>query len=104
MRKGGLVSRLRMGAKRYLFGFGLVGGLFTALLIGGLQRLVRGEPLSLGEWLLLLVLIPGLYLLGGWLTWFRWAARRSQARRRVLTRLAEGDLAITFEPAFRGAG
>ncbi|HEX8704103.1 MAG TPA: ABC transporter substrate-binding protein [Myxococcaceae bacterium] len=91
-----------MGAKRYLFGFGLVGGLFTALIVGGLQRLVRGAPLSLGEWLILLVFTPAFYLLGGWLTWFRWAVRRSQARRRVLTRLAEGDLAITSNLQFEG--
>jgi ABC-type transport system substrate-binding protein/methyl-accepting chemotaxis protein len=91
-----------MGAKRYLFGFGLVGGLFTACVVGGLQRLVRGAPLTTGEWLILLLLTPALYLLGGWVTWFRWAAQRSQARRRVITRLAEGDLAITSSLQFEG--
>ncbi|WP_224244487.1 ABC transporter substrate-binding protein [Hyalangium gracile] len=91
-----------MGAKRYLFGFGLGGGLATALILGGLLRAFTGEPRSLGGWLLLLLLLPSLYLLGGWLTWYAWAGRRLRMRRRVITRLAEGDLAISTRDEFEG--
>ncbi|MDY7227446.1 ABC transporter substrate-binding protein [Hyalangium rubrum] len=91
-----------MGAKRYLFGFGLVGGLTTALVLGGLQSLLTGESRTLSEWLALLLGTPLLYLLGGWLSWFRWAGQRGRARRRVLTQLAEGDLAITSQLHFEG--
>jgi ABC-type transport system substrate-binding protein/methyl-accepting chemotaxis protein len=91
-----------MGAKQYLLGFGIAGGLFTALALGGLLRLLGRGPLSAGEWLLLLLFTPFLYLLSGWATWYRWAARRSHARRSVLTRLAEGDLAINASFQFEG--
>ncbi|MBN1209037.1 MAG: ABC transporter substrate-binding protein [Myxococcaceae bacterium] len=91
-----------MGAKRYLFGFGLVGGLATALILGGLMRALTGEPRFLGGWLLLLVVTPLLYLLGGWLTWFAWAGRRGRTRRRVITRLAEGDLSFSTRAEFEG--
>jgi ABC-type transport system substrate-binding protein/methyl-accepting chemotaxis protein len=91
-----------MGGKRYLFGFGLVGGFVTALIAGGLLRLFTGEPRTLGGWLVLLFFIPPLYLLGGWLTWFSWAGKRARARRRVLTRLAEGELGISTRAEFEG--
>ncbi|HYI03021.1 methyl-accepting chemotaxis protein, partial [Hyalangium sp.] len=91
-----------MGAKRYLFGFGLVGGLITAGIIGGLLRALTGEPRTLAGWLLVLVVTPALYLLGGWLTWFSWAGRRGRTRRRVITRLAEGDLSISTRAEFEG--
>src|SRR5690349_2570222 len=91
-----------MGAKRYLFGFGLVGGLICATVLGGLLRAFTGEPRTLTSWLLILTVTPGLYLLGGWLTWFSWAGRRGQTRRRIITRLAEGDLAISTRAEFEG--
>ncbi len=91
-----------MGAKRYLFVFGLAGGLASALLLGALQSLFTGEARTLAEWLALLLVTPLLYMLGGWLSWYRWAALRSHARRRVITRLAEGDLAITTPLEFEG--
>src|SRR5512145_1582601 len=90
-----------MGAKRYLFGFGLGGGLATALILGGLLRMLTGE-LHPNGWLLLLVAVPLLYLLGGWLTWYAWAGRRLRMRRRVITRLAEGDLAISTRDEIEG--
>lgn len=91
-----------MGAKRYLFGFGLVGGLISAIVLGGMMRVFTGEPRTWSSWLLILVVTPGLYLLGGWLTWFSWAGRRGQTRRRIITRLAEGDLAISTRAEFEG--
>ncbi len=92
-----------MGAKRYLFTFGIGGGLATALMVGGLLRALTGEPRTHGGWLLLLLVTPLLYLLGGWLTWFAWAGRRLRLRRRVITRLAEGDLSISTRARVRGA-
>ena len=91
-----------MGAKRYLFGFGLVGGLICAVILGGLLRALTGEPRTLAPWLLILIVTPGLYLLGGWLTWFSWAGRRGKTRRHIITRLAEGDLAISTRAEFEG--
>src|SRR5512141_2285995 len=91
-----------MGAKRYLFAFGIGGGLATALIVGGLLRALSGELRTPGGWLLLLLVIPLLYLLGGWLTWFSWAGRRLRMRRRVITRLAQGDLAISTQDEFEG--
>src|SRR5512138_1653959 len=91
-----------MGAKRYLFAFGIGGGLATALILGGLLRVLTGEPRPPNDWLLLLLVVPPLYLLGGWLTWYAWAGRRLQMRRRVITRLAEGDLSISTRDEFEG--
>jgi len=91
-----------MGAKRYLFGFGIVGGLATALILGGLLHAFTGEPRTVWGGLTLLLATPGLYLMGGWLTWYAWAGRRLRLRRRVITRLAEGDLAISTRAEFEG--
>ncbi|ADO74963.1 ABC transporter substrate-binding protein [Stigmatella aurantiaca] len=91
-----------MGAKRYLFGFGLVGGLVSALLLGSLLQTLAHVELGSQGWLWLLIATPLLYLLGGWLSWFSWAGYRSRIRRRVITRLAEGDLAITTQAEFEG--
>ncbi|SEM27805.1 ABC-type transport system, substrate-binding protein [Stigmatella aurantiaca] len=91
-----------MGAKRYLFGFGLVGGLVSALLLGTVLRTLANVELGTQGWLWLLVATPLLYLLGGWLSWFTWAGHRSRVRRRVITQLAEGDLAIATSSEFEG--
>lgn len=91
-----------MGAKRYLFAFGLIGGLASALILGALLRMLTGESLGGSGWLLLIITTPTLYLLGGWLTWFSWAERRGRARRRILTRLAEGDLSLSTSGEFEG--
>ncbi|NMO13458.1 ABC transporter substrate-binding protein [Pyxidicoccus fallax] len=90
-----------MGAKRYLFAFGLAAGLISALVLGGLLRAVSG-PLPSSAWAVLLVATPALYLVGGYFAWFRWAARRRRLRRNVMARLAEGDLTTTVGPRFEG--
>ncbi|AGC48334.1 putative ABC transporter periplasmic substrate-binding protein [Myxococcus stipitatus DSM 14675] len=90
-----------MGAKRYLFTFGLLAGLLSALVLGGVLEL-SGQPLETSSWTVLVVATPALYLTGGYLAWFRWAALRRLARRRVMARLAEGDLTTSGGPTFEG--
>ncbi|GEN07197.1 hypothetical protein MFU01_22340 [Myxococcus fulvus] len=83
-----------MGAKRYLFAFGLAAGLLSALVLGGVLQLT-GQRLDVSAWTALLFATPTLYIVGGYLSWFRWAALRRLARRRVMAQLAEGDLTTT---------
>ncbi|NVJ20983.1 MULTISPECIES: ABC transporter substrate-binding protein [Myxococcus] len=90
-----------MGAKRYLFAFGLAAGLLSALVLGGVLQL-SGQRMVASSWLALLVATPVLYLTGGYLAWFRWAALRRLARRRVMARLAEGDLTTTGGHKYEG--
>jgi methyl-accepting chemotaxis protein/ABC-type transport system substrate-binding protein len=90
-----------MGAKRYLFAFGLAAGLLSALFLGGLLHAVGGT-LSTSAWAVLLLATPALYLTGGYFAWFRWAALRRRLRRQVMARLAEGDLTTTVGPRFEG--
>jgi len=90
-----------MGAKRYLFAFGLAAGLLSALVLGGVLQL-SGQQMVASSWLALLVATPVLYLVGGYLAWFRWAALRRLARRRVMARLAEGDLTTTGGHKYEG--
>ncbi|NTX03337.1 ABC transporter substrate-binding protein [Myxococcus sp. CA040A] len=90
-----------MGAKRYLFAFGLAAGLLSALVLGGVLQL-SGQQLESSSWLALLLATPALYLTGGYLAWFRWAALRRLARRRVMARLAEGDLTTTGGHKYEG--
>jgi oligopeptide transport system substrate-binding protein len=91
-----------MGAKRYLFAFGLAAGLISALVLGGLLRAVHGAPLPNTTWAVLLAGTPALYLVGGYLAWFRWAAQRRRLRRRVMSQLAEGDLTTTVRAGYEG--
>ncbi len=91
-----------MGAKRYLFAFGLAAGLISALVLGGLLRAVHDAELPGATWAVLLAGTPTLYLVGGYLAWFRWAARRRRVRRKVMSRLAEGDLTTTISSRYEG--
>jgi ABC-type transport system substrate-binding protein len=92
-----------MGAKRYLFAFGLVAGLASALFMAALLGAV-GVKLLPEVWAVLLAGMPALYLVGGYFTWFRWARERWQVRRRVMASLAEGDLTTTVGPRYEGHG
>jgi len=91
-----------MGAKRYLFAFGLAAGVLSALVLGGVLQVAGGQQLTPSSWTALLVATPTLYLVGGYLAWFRWAALRRLARRQVMARLAEGDLTTTGGPRYEG--
>ncbi|HZI14493.1 MAG TPA: ABC transporter substrate-binding protein [Myxococcus sp.] len=92
-----------MGAKRYLFAFGLVAGLVSALFMAALLRAV-GVELRPPVWAVLLAAMPTLYLVGGYFAWFRWARERWHVRRRVMASLAEGDLTTTVGPRYEGHG
>jgi ABC-type transport system substrate-binding protein len=91
-----------MGAKRYLFAFGLGGGLITALVLGVLLRALTGQPREPSAWAAILVVTPVLFWVGGYVTWFSWGSRRGRARGRILARLAEGDLTLTPHSTFEG--
>jgi ABC-type transport system substrate-binding protein/methyl-accepting chemotaxis protein len=91
-----------MGAKRYLFAFGLGGGLVTALILGALLHALTGQPSDASGWAAILLVTPLCFAVGGYLTWFGWAARRGLARGRILTQLAEGDLTSTPRSNFEG--
>ncbi|MFP2911900.1 ABC transporter substrate-binding protein [Pyxidicoccus sp. 3LFB2] len=91
-----------MGAKRYLFAFGLAAGLISGLALAALLRVVQGVSLPVSTWVVLVAGTPALYMLGGYLAWFRWAARRRRVRRQVMSRLAEGDLTTTVSSRYEG--
>ncbi|MBS1153933.1 MAG: putative transporter, periplasmic substrate-binding protein, partial [Myxococcaceae bacterium] len=79
-----------MGKRRYLFAFGLGGGLAAGLLAGVL--LSTFMPLPPGAWLVLVGCTTSTFTLFGYLTWFQWAQRRAERLRVQLDRLAAGDL------------
>ena len=83
-----------MGSRRFLFTFGILGGLLSSALVGALMSLLDGVPLP---WRLWVVLVAGNvigFTAGGYLTWFQWASRRARRRGRILTELSQGDLTV----------
>ena len=90
-----------MGSRRFLFTFGLAGGTGAGLLIG-LALELAGVRLGVRGWWVCLAAAILAFLVGGWATWFRWAASRARARQRVLTRLAQGDLTARTRAEFDG--
>lgn len=90
-----------MGAKRFLFTFGLAGGLACGLVLGLLLGLVHAPP-GAGGWTVLLVGTPLLFLAAGWAGWFQWSQRRARVRARVMARLARGDLTASARSEFEG--
>ncbi|RKH42854.1 ABC transporter substrate-binding protein [Corallococcus llansteffanensis] len=91
-----------MGAKRYLFSFGLAAALVSALILGLLLRWVTGAPDDAAGWAVLLLGVPLLWLTGSYLSWFRWASVRRRERRDLMARLAEGDLTTPIHQGFEG--
>jgi methyl-accepting chemotaxis protein/ABC-type oligopeptide transport system substrate-binding subunit len=86
-----------MGSRRFLFTFGLAGGLCTGLLAALLVHAVLlrapgGEGLPAAGWGAAVLACTAGFLLFGWATWYRWAAARTRNHRRALSRLAAGDL------------
>ena len=82
-----------MGGKRFLFVFGLLGGIASGLVTAALlDQLDPGHfPLVLYP-VVLAINVLG-FTVGGWLTWLRWARSRQQARARIIAQLASGNLA-----------
>ncbi len=79
-----------MGKRRYLFAFGLGGGLAAGLLSGVVLSIF--VPLPLTGWAVLICCTTGSFTVFGYLTWFQWAQRRAERLRVQLDRLAAGDL------------
>ncbi len=79
-----------MGKRRYLFAFGLGGGLAASLLAGLLMSAFMPIP-ALG-WAVLVTCTTSSFTLFGYLTWFQWAQRRAERLRVQLDLLAAGDL------------
>ncbi|HET9155339.1 MAG TPA: methyl-accepting chemotaxis protein [Myxococcaceae bacterium] len=82
-----------MGGKRFLIVFALLGGSASGLVTAALL-----DQLDPGHFpLVLYPVIVGVnvvgFMVGGWLTWLRWARSRQQARARIIAQLASGNLA-----------
>src|SRR3954469_4875843 len=91
-----------MGNRRFLYTFGLGGGLLSGLLVGGMLKLLTSQPATLREWAAVVLSCCVCFTLGGYLTWFQWAARRHRARSAVVAALAAGDLTASTPEAFTG--
>jgi len=91
-----------MGNRRFLYTFGLGGGVLSGLLVGALLRLLTSQRLELREWIAVVTACTASFTLCGYLTWFQWAARRHRARSAVVAALAQGDLTISTPDAFTG--
>ncbi|HEY8207643.1 MAG TPA: ABC transporter substrate-binding protein [Myxococcaceae bacterium] len=92
-----------MGNRRFLYTFGLGGGLLSGLLVGAMLRLLTGtHPAGLREWAAVALSCAVCFTFGGYLTWFQWAARRHKARSAIVASLAAGDLTAATPEAFTG--
>src|SRR5262245_5378328 len=91
-----------MGNRRFLYTFGLGGGVFSGLLVGALLKLLTSQPSSLREWAAVVVSCTISFTFGGYLTWFQWAARRHRSRSAIVAALAQGDLTATTPGSFTG--
>ncbi|MBK7862259.1 MAG: ABC transporter substrate-binding protein [Archangiaceae bacterium] len=81
-----------MGNRRYLIGFGLAGGLSTAIFCGLISLSLTGHPSSFGAWMVLLITCTLGFSVVGWLTFFQWIQRERDRRNRLLEKLATGNL------------
>ncbi len=93
-----------MGSRRFLFTFGILGGLLSGILVGGLMYAFAGTSLPWSGWLVLILGNVVGFTAGGYLTWFQWATRRARRRGRILTELAQGDLTVVTSRAFDNHG
>ena len=83
-----------MAAKKHLYALLVAGGFTLALILGGLLRLVTGQPSDGAGWSVLLLGTP-LLLVAGYTGWLLWGHEPAQKRTRFFARLAEGDLTHT---------
>ena len=81
-----------MFGKRFLFVFGVVGGLVSAAASGLVLSLQAGQAFPLGGWLALLVVSVLTFTGSAWFTWYRWLSRSSAKRGALISQLAQGDL------------
>ena len=84
-----------MGSKRFLFTFGLGGGLAAGAVIAAVLRLLdTSDPLA--TWAVTVGTSMVAFTLGGYLTWFQWASRRARHRRTLVSAL--GGLQRDLDP------
>lgn len=91
-----------MGSRRFLLTFGIGGGALSGLLLAGMLRMMLGVPATGPHWLVVIASTTACFTLGGYLTWFQWAARRHRARGTIVAALAQGDLTVSTPTAFTG--
>ncbi len=91
-----------MGSRRFLFAFGIGGGLLAGISINLVHFAVTGLPPTISGWLAVLLAAVGSFTLGGYLSWFQWAARRARARWEVVSKLSQGDLTVAASLPFEG--
>jgi len=91
-----------MGSKRFLFGFGVVGGLVSGILLGAVVYAFTGEPSTPAPWIALLLSSVGLFTFGGYVTFFQWAAARARVRGRLVAALSQGDLTSASAASYEG--
>ncbi|MHB8877087.1 MAG: ABC transporter substrate-binding protein [Myxococcaceae bacterium] len=83
-----------MGSRRFLFAFGIGGGLGAGLAIGLVLWALTGQPSTVTAWGALFLTACGSFTLGGYLTWFQWAAGRARVREKLIAQLSQGDLTV----------
>src|SRR5690349_4533083 len=84
-----------MGSRRFLFAFGLGGGLTAGVLVGAVMYAATGQPSTRTAWALLLGGTALTFLGAGYATWYQWASRRARSRGRVVSALSQGDLTVS---------
>src|SRR6478672_3451514 len=87
-----------MGGKRFLFVFGLLGGIASGVVTAALLDALSPGPFPLVLYPVVMAINVIGFTVGGWLTWLRWARTRQQARARVIAQLAVGNLATQVTP------
>jgi ABC-type transport system substrate-binding protein/methyl-accepting chemotaxis protein len=79
-------------SKRFLFVFGVLGGLFSGATSGIVLSLLAGHTFRFEWWLWLLAISVVTFTTSAWFTWYRWLSRSSARRGAVIAQLAQGDL------------
>ncbi len=69
-----------MGGKRFLYVFGLLGGIASGVVTAALLDALSPGPFPLVLYPVVMAINVIGFTVGGWLTWLRWARSRQQAR------------------------
>lgn len=81
-----------MFGKRFLFVFGVLGGLCSGAVNGLALSVLLRHPLRWDVWLALLLLSVLAFTGAAWFTWYRWLSRSTARRGELIAQLAQGDL------------
>ncbi|MBX5480777.1 MAG: ABC transporter substrate-binding protein [Myxococcaceae bacterium] len=92
-----------MGSRRFLFTFGVLGGLCSGVLTGIVLTLAGDVHLPKITWPALLCSNVVGFTLGGYLTWFKWATARARRRAKILADLAQNDLTVNVARSIDGS-